>query len=114
MWFAGNTKNLSEAQRLHFYEVLAHNLTVAIRGVWSDAALSDAAKVERMKWVNELLHRVTAKVYSQRLSPGAWTEEDFGDMVEAYIRSDTGIGPEVERAVRLSYRAVAGQNIGRI
>jgi hypothetical protein len=111
MWFAEHTTQLSGEQRLHFYEVLAHNLTVAIRGVWSDAATSDAEKVERMKWVNELLHRVTAKVYSQRLSPGAWTEEDFGEMVEAYIQSDKGIGQEVERAVRFSYRAVTGEEM---
>jgi hypothetical protein len=111
MWFPDHTRKLSEEQRLHFYEVLAHNLTVAIRYIWSDEAFSDAEKVERMKWVNELLHRVTAKVSSQRLRPGAWTEEDFGDMVRAYIQSDKGIGTEVEQAVRLSYRVVTGEEM---
>jgi hypothetical protein len=57
MRFADNTMKLSEEQRLHFYEVLAHNLTVAVRGVWSDSETSDAEKVERMKWVNEVLSR---------------------------------------------------------
>lgn len=111
MWFAEHTMKLSGEHRLHFYEVLAHNLTIAIRGVWSDDSTSDAEKVERMKWFNELLHRVTAKASSQRLSPGAWTEEDFGDMVEAYIESDKGIGADVERAVRFSYQAVAGEEM---
>ena len=55
MRFAEEMAKLSEEQRLHFYEVLAYNLTVAVRGVWSDNALTDAEKVERMKWVNELL-----------------------------------------------------------
>jgi hypothetical protein len=49
MRFAELIENLTTEQRLHFYEVLAHNLTVAVRGIWSDAASGDADKVERMK-----------------------------------------------------------------
>lgn len=109
MRLAGHMKNPSEEQRRHFDEVLAHNLTVANRVVWSDETASAAEKVERMKWINELLHRVTAKVYS---SPGAWTDEDFGEMVEAQINSDKGIGRAVEAAVRFTYRAITGEEMG--
>ncbi len=74
MRFAERMALLTEDQRLHFYEVLAHNLTVAIRGVWSDESISDAEKVERIKWINEILHRSTAKVYVLRLKSHVWTE----------------------------------------
>jgi hypothetical protein len=33
MRFAGRMAALTAEQRLHFYEVLAHHLTVAIRGI---------------------------------------------------------------------------------
>jgi hypothetical protein len=103
---------LTAEQRLHFYEVLAHNLTVAVRGIWSDASLADGEKVERMRWVNEILHRVTAKVYVLRLKTHEWTEADFEDLLLDYCRSHPGIAPEVGRAVRRSYRAVAGEEMG--
>jgi hypothetical protein len=112
MRFAEEMGKLSEEQRLHFYEVLAHNLTVAVRGVWSDAALADSEKVERMKWINKLLHRVTAKVYVLRLKTHEWTEEDFGNLIRDDIRSHPGIAEEVIRAVLRTYRSVAGVEMG--
>ena len=107
MLFADQMAQLSTDQRLHFYEVLAHNLTVGMRGVWSNDALSDAEKIDRMKWVNELLHRVTAKVYVLRLKTHEWTEADFGEMIDGYMRSHPGIASTIEEAVRISYRSVA-------
>jgi hypothetical protein len=104
-WFAGLTEgggmfaesigSLGHEQRLHFYEVLAHNLTVAVRGIWSDPRITDAEKVERMKWVNEVLHRVTAKVYVLRLRTHEWTEADFEGMIVGYIQSHPNIASDI-------------------
>jgi hypothetical protein len=102
---------LSDEQRLHYYEVLAQNLTIAIRGIWSDQQISDAEKVDRMKWVNEILHRVTAKVYVLRLKTHEWTEEDFESLILEYVASHPGIAEEVGKAVRRSYRTVAGREM---
>jgi hypothetical protein len=107
--FAEMTAALTAEQRLHFYEVLAHNLTVAIRGVWSDASIDDAEKVERMKWVNEVLHRATAKVWVLRLKTHEWTEEDFGSLVEGYIDQHPGIRHEIHATLNRSYRTVTGE-----
>jgi hypothetical protein len=109
MKFAEKMSTLNEEQRLHFYELLAHNLTVAIRGVWSDASIGDAEEVERMKWVNEILHRATAKVWVLRLKTHEWTEEDFGCLVESYIDQHPGIRHEIHAAVNRSYRTVTGE-----
>src|SRR5947207_1955787 len=100
---------LSDEQRLHYYEVLAHNLTVAVRGIWSDEQINDAEKDERMKWVNEILHRVTAKVYVLRLKTHEWTEADFESLILEYVAAHPGIAGEVGWAVRASYRTVSGE-----
>jgi hypothetical protein len=81
MRFAEQMAKLSDEQRLHFYEVLAHNLTVAVRGIWSDEQIDDPEKVDRMKWVNEVLYRVTASVYVLRLKTHEWTEENFESLI---------------------------------
>jgi hypothetical protein len=109
MKLADQMANLSDEQQLHFYEVLAHNLTVAIRVVWSDESIGDAEKVDRMKWINEILHRVTAKVSLLRLSTHEWPEEDLESLILDYITSHPSIASHVDQAVRFSYRAVSGE-----
>ena len=85
----------SEEDRLLFYESFAHNLTVAVRFVWADDRRTEAEKVEQMKWVNEIQHRVTAKITVLRRRTHEWTEEDFGSMVAGY----TGEHPAIRRVV---------------
>jgi Na+/phosphate symporter len=94
---------LTAEQRLHFYELFAHNLTVAIRGIWSEENASEAEKIERMKRVNEIMHRVTSKVYVLRLSIHEWTEEDTWKMIKEYVAEDKAIEAEVNAAIRYSY-----------
>jgi hypothetical protein len=112
MRFAEQMAKLSDEQRLHFYEVLAHNLTVAVRGIWSDESIDNAEKIDRIKWVNEILHRVTAKVWVLRRKTHEWTEADFGDLIRGYVGQNDGIKEEVFGAVSRSYQAVAGEEIG--
>ena len=45
MQFAESIGSLGAEQRLHFYEVLAHDLTVSVRGIWSDAGIADAERL---------------------------------------------------------------------
>ena len=97
---------LSAEQRLHFYELFAHNLTVAIRSIWSDEKASDAQKLERIKRVNEIMHRVTSKVYALRLNLHEWTEEDTWRMIEGCVAEDKGIEAEVNAAIKFSYGSV--------
>jgi hypothetical protein len=111
MRFADATRRLTDEQRLHFYEVLAHNFTVSIRSVWSDLEIDDAEKLDRIKWVNEILHSVTAKVYVLRLKTHEWTEEDFEDLILSYVASHPNIAREVGAAIRRSYRAVSDDEI---
>jgi hypothetical protein len=105
--FVRQMASLNDEQRHHFYEVLAHNLTVAIRSILSDESITADEKVERIKWLNEILHSTTAKVWVLRLKTHEWTEEDFGSVIGHYIALNPGIATEVSSAVSRSYRAVA-------
>ncbi len=108
MRFAEQMGKLAEEQRLHYYEVLAHNLTVAVRGIWSDERISDAEKVDRMRWVNEILHRVTAKAHVLRVNAHEWAEEDFEGLILEHVAACPGIAGEVGWAVKDAYRTVSG------
>jgi hypothetical protein len=111
MHFDEIMKMLSGEQKLHFYELFAHNMTVAIRGFWSDADIADSEKVELMKWTNEVLHQITAKIWVLRLKTHEWTESDFGKMLEEYKQMCPGIAIGIDNAVRWSYRSVTGTEV---
>jgi hypothetical protein len=101
--------SLSPDYRLHFYELLAHNLTVSIRGIWSEPDLSDGEKLDRIYHTNEILHRITAKIYTLRLNLHEWTEEDIGKMIQDSIGQNEAIEKDVMAAINFSYKAVVGK-----
>lgn len=107
--YAKQIGELSAEQRLTFYEMLARNLTISVRGVWSDDRLSDVEKVDRMKWINEIMHRLTAKIFVTRRNEHEWTEQDVWEMIKDYVSQNPGIRGEVENAVLRSYSYVMGQ-----
>lgn len=100
---------LTSERRLHFYEVLAHNLTVSIRGVWSEPDLSDPEKLGRIYVLNEILHRITAKIYTLRLNRHEWSELDSWEMIQGYIAQKKEIEKDVLAAIAFSYNAVGGE-----
>lgn len=102
---------LSEEQRLTFYEILARNLTISVRSVWSDDELSDTEKVDRMKWINEIMHQITAKVSVTRRNEHEWTEEDVWEMIKGYVSQNHGIGGAVGSAIFQSYSYAAPKRL---
>ena len=108
MRFAEQMGEIAEEQRRPFYGVLAHNLTVAVRGIRSDERISDAEKIDRAKWVNEILHSVTAKVYVLRLKTHERTEDDFERLLLESVAAHPGIAGEVGWAVKPTYRTITG------
>jgi hypothetical protein len=57
--------------------------------------------------VNEIMHRVTAKVYTLRFNLHEWTEEDSWAMIRSYITDNNEIESEVLAAINHSYNCVA-------
>ncbi len=111
--YPSSIDSLSHKERLLFYELFAHNLTVVTRGVWSDEGITDAEKVDRMKWVNEILHRVTSKIRVLRLKEHEWSEGDFWQDIRHWVSQNRAIEPLVNDAVSWSYNS-AINSAGRI
>ena len=80
--------SLSQQSLINFYENLAYELTISIRFIRADGAdegLNDSQKVERMKWINEVMHRVVQKISYLRIGMNEWSEADTWDMMLHYI-----------------------------
>lgn len=106
--YAGQIGSLNDEQRLYFYELFAYQLTIAARGVWSDNNFSDGQVVTQLKQINELLHRVTARVFNLRLQKDNWTEADMSSCIHNCVSQAPAIGPYVESAISDSYSVVTG------
>ena len=103
MNYLAEMESLHDEERLAFYEGLAHNLTIAGRDVWSsDEAPVD--KVDQLKWLNEIQHRVTAKIRVLRTKHHAWTEQDSWDDIQHWIAQNPKNESRVSWAVRAALR----------
>lgn len=71
------TSNLSEEEKLQFYERFAMNLTISNRDIWSEETCGDSDKVKQMKWMNELMHQVLLRMYSLRRGNEDSSDEKF-------------------------------------
>ena len=92
-----------------FYELFAHRLTIIIRGFWDDPDSNDALKIEQMKWVNEIQHRVTSKIRVERLQLHDWPESDFINMISRYVKQCPSISGDVAWCIKTSYEKVVGK-----
>lgn len=77
---------LSPERRRLYYEMLASNITICIRGVWSDPLLSGDQMVEEMKCLNEILHHVLGM-----FPPGRLTDADVADTIDRWVQQCPGI-----------------------
>jgi hypothetical protein len=97
--------NLSDEERISFYEILAHNLTVTVRGIWSDDDLTDRDKVERLKWVNEIMHRVVMKSAYLRMNRNKLSEEESWESIKHWVSQIPQLSTSVEWAFKMSYES---------
>jgi hypothetical protein len=92
---------------VYFYESLAHNLTVSARLVWSNDDTSDSEKLDQLKWLNEIQHRVTSKIQVERTKRHEWPELEFIEMANHYVKLCPAISGMVAGAISKSYEHVA-------
>jgi hypothetical protein len=103
---------LDTEQRLLFYEALAHNLTVCVRAIWSNEETSAEQKVEQLKWLNEIMHRVTSKMRVLRLNLHEWTEADSWEDIKHWVALCPSIEGDVAWAVRTTYAMIKHEHDG--
>jgi hypothetical protein len=106
--YVAQVGSLPPESLIRFYEHFAHALTVSVRGVWSDEALNDVQKVEGMKWLNEIMHRVVLKSAALRLNRNELTEADTWAMILHYVSLCPEIEGHVAAAAISSYQSVVG------
>lgn len=98
---------LSPRQRTYFYELFAHFLTVYMRGVLFTEGIADSERVERAKWLNEIAHRITYKIFVMDKKPDAkWTDAEIQEMIEINIGKHPAIESDVLAAIETSYKYV--------
>ena len=96
---------LGDEERIRFYEILAHNLTVVVRGIWSDEKLTDKQRVERMKWLNEIMHRIVMKSAYLRIGRNRDSEADTWEGIKHWVAQSPELGSDVEWTLKLSYQS---------
>ena len=98
---------LTPEQRVYFYQLLAHFLTVSMRGVLFFEGIPDDERVERAKWLNEIAHRITYKVYLQHKNPQAkWTDAEVWEMSGKNIVKHPASETNVNLPIEMSYKYV--------
>lgn len=91
-------------QRVYFYELFAHFLTVSLRGVLFTEGVADEERVERAKWLNEIAHRITHKIFVMDKKPDArWSDAEILEMIEMNIEKYPPIERDVTAAIEMSY-----------
>jgi hypothetical protein len=95
---------LNPKQRRYFYELFAHFLTVSLRGVLFTEGLENRERVERAKWLNEIQHRITHKIFVTDKKPDAkWTDAEILEMIRLNIEKYPAIERDVNAALELTY-----------
>jgi hypothetical protein len=88
-------------ERCDFFRVLAHSLTVSIRVYLCDNELDDEEKLNRVKWLNEILHRVI-KLWPILLDHF----KGFFEMMADYIEKNPNIYEQLEHCFNKSFHRV--------
>jgi hypothetical protein len=108
--YAQKIDSLTLEQRLSFYELLAFNLTISVRSIGANDEITNAEKIDRLKWVNEILHRVTAKILYLRRHQNTWSETDSWESIKHWVGQNPAIGGDIGWAIQTSYDCVQTQD----
>ncbi len=96
---------LSVEDRIRFYESLAHNLTISVRGIWSEDSFTDSQKIEGMKCVNEIMHRVVKVPSALKSGLDMWSEADNWETIKHWVSLSPEVGGHVWLAIKASYES---------
>lgn len=97
---------LNPEQRLYFYELFAHFLTVSMRGILFFEGIPDSERVDRAKWLNEIAHRITYQVFLLQKNRAKRTETDIWEMIEKNVEKNPATEADVNAALEMSVNYV--------
>ena len=102
--FVAELVALSADVRRQVYARLWFELTIAARDIWSDDNYSDAQKLEGIKWINEIQHRVW---HGYMESPG-YSPEHLLSRIKSHVQQADHIRSCVSTALRRAINSTAG------
>lgn len=97
---------LPSQTKILYFEILAHNLTIAGRAVWSNEKFTSEQKVNGMKWLNEIMHRVLNKLIDERRNICSFSENDFINIVIQHVKQCPEIQGDIAWALKDSYKTI--------
>jgi hypothetical protein len=98
-------EHLGADARSAFLCIIAHDLTVAIRSIVYDSPVTETG-VERVKWINESLHRLTSCINPHK----RWSAHDEAMLIRGIIENSFKHG--FDRWVGRAIAAAAGNTVG--
>ena len=93
---------LGPDQRRRAYARLWFELTIVARAVWSDERYADAQKLDGLKWINEIQHRV----WHGYMDPPGYSPARLLDRIDAHVRHAPHIAPDVYGCIRNAVASV--------
>lgn len=102
---------LDDKQKAHFYLLLARELTLAQREVWADGALDAPEQVARLRWFNEIMHRVLNHLYGIQHTTHVGSEDDLWTTIADHASQNPHIASALTWAVREAYHMTTHQNL---
>ena len=95
---------LNPRQQLYFYELFAHFLTFSMRGVLFTETIDDSERIERAKWLNEIAHQITYKIFvADKKANSKWTDAEIQRLIQMNIDKHPATEADVNAAIEMSY-----------
>lgn len=89
----------SSNQKIYALALLAHNITICIRGVSADQ-LSENQTISKLNGLNEVQHTITSRLMNLALNKDEWSEDVF---VDSLFESSQQDGCEGEMLLALRH-----------
>ncbi len=74
----------SKEEKIRFNELFLFNITVMNRAIWDTDEMTDKAKVECLRWSNELVHRVWNILFDLKCVEDTESENRLVDNIDFY------------------------------
>ncbi len=105
---------LDEQRKVYFYELLAYFLTYSMRGILFSEGIPDDERIERAKWLNEIAHRITYKIFALQKARVDYSEEEMWKIILQNREKHPKTEEDVTSAIEMSYKYVIDHESDKI
>lgn len=97
---------MDRSERLLFYERLAFQLTICIRSIWSNPSTTDAEKIEAIKMINELSHRIFNWMWQLRRTDNELIDAECFATIKMYAQQNNIAAAELGAVLDQHYKLI--------